>query len=425
MNQQAKNSNLLPTALFLLYIIIFASLIFSWRAISSSSIGMLIVVGIIYNRKQTGKWLAGSINNPFFLSCLLYFIFQFTSFFQSKDLSEEWRQIILKTGLVFIPLLITCCSYVNVITRKKLMTSFILLLAIACVICLSMAGISYSSTYNSSIFFYHQLVSPIKQHAIYFSLIIFFALLYLLESSRSQQQIFNVPLQISSILFFSAFLVLLSSRLVISFYIIYVLYYLLNCRKILWLKKKMALGIITLLVGTVAIIFATRNPVSNRFNEVWSSNLSFIQQNKYDPGDYFNGFQFRLLQWKLVPEILSENDSWLTGVGAGNSQELLNQKYLSKNMYRGESSTTDTGYLLYNTHNQLLESLLKYGIPGAILFLFICAALIQLAWKKKSRIVSFTVLLILLYCLNEAMLETQYGILIFTFFPLFFSNDKR
>jgi O-antigen ligase len=131
-----------------------------------------------------------------------------------------------------------------------------------------------------------------------------------------------------------------------------------------------------------------------------------------------------LLQWKLVPEILSENKCWWTGVGPGQAQEILNQTYLRKNMYSGIPGTPDIGYRLYNTHNQFLESLLKNGIPGAVLFLLLCFSLTQSAWKNKSRVLHFTILLLLLYSFNESILETQYGILIFTFFPLFLSIER-
>jgi O-antigen ligase len=189
------------------------------------------------------------------------------------------------------------------------------------------------------------------------------------------------------------------------------------------LKKSIVAVFILFPLTVLSLLFLTSNPVSNRFKELLKGDLAIVQQKNYQPADYFNGLQFRLLQWKLVPEILNENKSWWTGVGAGNAQQLLNQKYISKNMYRGVPGTADTGYLVYNTHNQLLESLLKIGITGAVLYLLICFSLLQIAWKNKNRIVRFTILLLFFYSFTESTLETQYGILIFTFFPLFLSQE--
>jgi len=110
-------------------------------------------------------------------------------------------------------------------------------------------------------------------------------------------------------------------------------------------------------------------------------------------------------------------------VGAGNAQGLLIQKYISRNMYLGKPGTDNIGYKLYNTHDQLLESFLKNGIPGAVLFLLVCFSMAQLAWKNKNRVLRFTALLLLFFAFTESVLETQYGVLIFTFFPLFLSQD--
>jgi O-antigen ligase len=187
-------------------------------------------------------------------------------------------------------------------------------------------------------------------------------------------------------------------------------------------NKFVAPGLMLLLVTGLSLLFLTKNPVSNRFKEIVQGDLSVVQQDSFHPADYFNGAQFRLLQWKLVPEILHENKSWWTGVGPGNAQRLLDQKYISKNMYRGVPGTANIGYQVYNTHDQLLESLLKNGIPGAVLFLLICFSLLQSAWKTKSRVARFTILLLFLYSFNESILETQYGIMIFCFFPLFLAE---
>jgi O-antigen ligase len=140
---------------------------------------------------------------------------------------------------------------------------------------------------------------------------------------------------------------------------------------------------------------------------------------KFNPGMYFNGVQFRLLQWRFTGEILIENHAWVMGIGPGNAQYLLDQKYVSSNMYIGEPERGDHGFLGYNTHNQFLESLLKTGISGPIALLFICITLIKWAWQKRKRQTAFIAALFIVWLFTEAVLERQYGIQIFIFFPLF------
>jgi len=177
-----------------------------------------------------------------------------------------------------------------------------------------------------------------------------------------------------------------------------------------------------LLIGSATAVFVTNNPVSKRFREIFQGDIAIVNNDKYSPADYFNGVQFRLLQWRLVPEILNESKSWPTGLGETKGQQKLKEKYISKNMYRGQPGTADIGYLAYNTHNQFLQSLLTGGIAGAIFFLLICSSFVYMAWKEKNLLFRASVLLVLLFSMTEACFETQYGILSFIFFPLFFLN---
>jgi len=127
-----------------------------------------------------------------------------------------------------------------------------------------------------------------------------------------------------------------------------------------------------------------------------------------------------MLQWRFVPQILNEKNAWLTGVSVGDAQPLLDQKYISANMYIGEPAKDDKGFIGYNTHNEFLESLLQTGIPGLLAFMLIICSLIKMAWKRKKAELSFVTLLLLIYSFSESVFETQYSLLIFIFFPLFF-----
>jgi O-antigen ligase len=217
---------------------------------------------------------------------------------------------------------------------------------------------------------------------------------------------------------------LLSSKLVTGIYLFYLLYFFLFGKQRLIGEKKTSIVTGTALLAGLAIVFITSNPVSNRFRDIFSGSVSVIQKKKYNPSDYFNGLQFRLLQWKLVPEILSENENWMTGTGDANAQKVLVAKYISKNMYQGMPGTGDTGYLSYNTHNQFLQSLLTTGLTGAFFFLLLIASLLYTVWHNNT-LFRAALLTVLLFSLTEACFETQYGILIFIFFPLFFLKIEK
>jgi O-antigen ligase len=204
---------------------------------------------------------------------------------------------------------------------------------------------------------------------------------------------------------------------VISFTVIAILYYtILNLKKI-----KSRFSRLTLLfagLALIVVVLTTNNKISNRFNEITHSNLDLIKQTSFDPGVYFDGIQFRLLQLRFVKEILTENNAWLTGV-SDNAQKFLDEKYISTNMYLGNGTPSDRGYLDYNTHNEFLESLLQSGILGLACFSLICLFMLQLLFRRWTNELFFVVALLLAYSLNESVFQRQYSITIFTFFPLF------
>ncbi len=83
----------------------------------------------------------------------------------------------------------------------------------------------------------------------------------------------------------------------------------------------------------------------------------------------------------------------------------------------------------YNTHNQFLEALLQTGLVGLLLFfLAICAEMVIMAVRRKNNMLTALVILLLAYTFSDAVLETQYGLVLFLFLPLFLFfglNDKK
>ena len=92
-------------------------------------------------------------------------------------------------------------------------------------------------------------------------------------------------------------------------------------------------------------------------------------------------------------------------------------------MYAGDPSRGDHGYLIYNTHNQFLETLLQNGITGLVVLMGICFFVLKMAIQSKNRIAIPVTLLLLTWLFTESVFETQYGIVTFTFFSLFIYTD--
>jgi O-antigen ligase len=383
-----------------LYLIFFAGFICSFRAVSSLSTAALLLAGIIINWKQLKESFRNKDHRILLFAGLAYLLL-ILFYCILKDQPKNWTDLQLKSAMVLIPLAVICS--LPGIKKDQLLYAYCGMLFLASVYCLIFSPSLY----------YHQLVSPLRQHAVYFSIYVFVALVFLVTRLRAEKNKKINALLLFGLLFFTAFLFLLSSRIVLLFFIVYVIWEL--------LAKKYKPAILVLLVA--AALLLTKNKISERFNDMFNGSPALATQESFNPGIYFNGVQFRLLQWKLVPHILNKEQAWISGVGPERAQVLLDSEYIARNMYTGEEQRGDHGYLQYNTHNQFLQSLLVYGIAGSLLFCCFCLGLIRLAMARRSAAFWFIVLLLIAYSAIESVLETQYGILLFTFFPVFLAYN--
>lgn len=181
----------------------------------------------------------------------------------------------------------------------------------------------------------------------------------------------------------------------------------------LFLLFKMATSIysklifIGCLVSVVFLVFAIPSS-KKRIDEICNTKL--ILPNKNQKSEEVN-FRYGIYHCAIL--ILKEN--WITGVGPGNVQKDLN------NCYSGYSykNYDDYSKIDYNSHNQYLDILLKYGIFGLGLFF------VFLFWGIGNTNLFYRIFLFLIVMamLTENILERQVGIVFFTFFnSLFFIN---
>jgi O-antigen ligase len=401
------------------------SVIFSFRAITSITIGLIPIAGIIKNKIEKKSFLNSRLKNLFFLFCCLFFLIQLISLLYAQNIHQGWRNIQLKTGLVLIPFAIGCCDYIDKTTRRQILKWYCMMLWAACLIAIGNAIKSYTTTGNSSVFFYHKLVSLYSGHAIQFSILVFIGVVYLFETFKKKEFIFQKKFHVFLAAFFVLFLFLLSSKLVIGFLFVYFLFTMIGSSLNRSVSNKFIATAMISFVIVSGFIFSTPNAINNRFRDIAETNFSFLKKEKYNPAEYFNGLEFRLLQWRFVPQLLNERKAWINGVSVGDAQDMLNQKYKAENMYIGSPERKDKGFIGYNTHNEFLESLLQSGLVGLLFFILISWSLIKMIWKEKRNDLSFVTILLMAYSCTESVLESQYSLFIFLFFPLFFFFTKN
>lgn len=161
------------------------------------------------------------------------------------------------------------------------------------------------------------------------------------------------------------------------------------------------------------MILAVSVPFLYRFSELKNTDLKVLRQDEFRYDTPLNGITFRLLLWRFAGEIMVDENAWLTGVGIGSRQEILNDYYLNYGVYTGNPDLGDKGYLDYNFHNQYLEVMTGTGLPGLILMLLIIIS-IFIAEKHRLLFPIAVYIIVMVFFMTESVLERQAGIVFFS-----------
>ena len=195
-------------------------------------------------------------------------------------------------------------------------------------------------------------------------------------------------------------------------------------------RRKLVLLIAgALVLIAVGMLGSSNNFISWRFGEIREGQLSVLKQQQFDPNTHFSSWDSRLLQWRYAGEILNAGHAWLFGVSPGDSQKLLDQKYIDAHMDIGNPAEGPNrhirGYLGFNFHDQYVETLVRTGLVGLTSLLAIFALLFARARRSGVRESWFVILTIAVFFIFESPLTLQDGVFLFCFFPLLVLDAPR
>jgi O-antigen ligase len=417
--KRIRERNILIRLHDLLVFIFFISFIFDVRWFVSVATILMAVNAFLFHRLESGRWWNPRFFNPFITGLYLYFTIQAIALFYTRNLSYGLEISQTNLGMIVLPVGVFYSGLVNHESFGRWMKGYIYILLTATVIALGHAVILFLKNHNASVFFYHALVGLYSKHAIQFSVIVFIGILFLIDEYSKPQFFRNRTWIIWGIIYFSAFLFLLSSKLVFIIYFLYIFYLIVLTGEIVRKRSYRVTGLI-IMFALITAISVSNTPFKKRMKEEWDARISMIQQQKFSPADYFTGVQFRMVSWRFVYEILNEKHAWIRGVSPGDAQDALNEKYARENMFIGGAAENRTGYLGYHSHNQFLQAVLETGMFGLVSFILACIGLVILAIKSRERSLYIFELLLLCNCFTDAPLKTQYGIILLVFFPLLF-----
>src|SRR5262249_49240776 len=124
----------------------------------------------------------------------------------------------------------------------------------------------------------------------------------------------------------------------------------------------------------VILLLFIDNPIRERFWEM-KGDLDVVTQKKFQPKMVFSSLQSRLVEYRFAGEVMKEHHAWLFGVSPGDSQDILDRKYIDADMDIGDTLQGPhrklRGFIGFNYHNQYVETWVRSGLPGLICLLTI------------------------------------------------------
>ena len=368
-------------------------------------------------------------NNTWAWSFLFFFVVHILGLLYTQDSPAGLFEIEKKLGFLAIPLVAASGPLFSKSSFNLLKKSFIYSCLLVVVISLAYTGYSLLGNEAPLIqnfdlqtnqhfhdlnpgasglweyFSYIQLGEWIDIHPAYFSMYLIFCIA-ILVNQMMECRIINAR-DLSIIILFTFFIVLLSSRMAIVSLTLVMLYFLFHYLK-RNLNRKVILLTSLFFVFLFALIFL--NPVA-RFRiiqEPLTTSLQIDHSNQV-----WNSVSFRWLEWKASLHAL--RGSWLLGVGTGGGQAALQEFY--------ENFNASTSRLDYNAHDQYLQTAVELGVAG-FFGLLLCLWRPFLSSIQPTPIHVAFIILFGLMCLTESMLARQKGIVFFTLFQSLLSRSN-
>lgn len=339
---------------------------------------------------------------------IFYYITVLIGVLYSGDVYENVKRLEVTLPILIFPLLFSVHTH-NKETISKLLHVFVLGILILCFICTFSLGYNYTVNFihrNNYNFIIRSLFDFTTIHPTYFSMYLVFAMFIIFES-KLLSDFFKLLLSA----FFFTFLLLLATRisLIAFFFLLIFRVFFLKGIKVKWRDVLMAffvgIGILTL---TLNISF-TRDKIFDTL-----AYFDLVSENEIsDKGKGYHSSNRRIVIWTSAVEIIQEN--LLFGLGTGNSQEALINKYKQK----------EFPYFQFNAHNQYLQTTLEQGLFGLLALLISFFTAIFLAFKKKNHLYIIFCILFIICCITESLLLRQKGVVFFALFNALFAFSNQ
>ncbi|MBC8046246.1 MAG: O-antigen ligase family protein [Fimbriimonadaceae bacterium] len=354
--------------------------------------GCLGILIMILNRRTFFMGM-----KPFLISASVYLIFIY-AYYISENKAAAKIDLQIKLSLLLIPLIM---GFVKGLHRKLIGTLITLFVISCCIMSISAVVLALNNYFlhHENTFYYKELVAFSGMHPAYLGMYISFSIICITHYIITKYKTLSNGRKIFLLCicaWFLFFLLLLTARTALIVTLLFA-----NCAYIYWGKKyeKLKFAVITcILVNVLGFILLLSLPTTReRFETL------FIYKNA-NPENSAN------LRDQIWHTIFNNTETfWLQGIGNGDDTDALISWYQKDGFTKGVAEK-------YNAHNQFLQIWIMCGIGGLLYFIIIYVYQIRFALKRMQYPYFFFLLLFILNCLTESMLETQSGVIFFTLF---------
>lgn len=344
------------------------------------------------------------------LFCSLY-IFWGASLLYSDNLSQGFKYLETKLGLVLIPFFLIGTNRDNKLKVNQII--LIYALSVSFFMLLSYLSVIYQNyQYNQFdhvvwvFFIYHSLVRFIGMHATYMSIQVAFAFLIVLNLFMNSKSGYKQKLLY---IFWLSFLLLsivcLTVKMVILAFLVSVIGFLL-------IKIPFKTAVVTI-SAIVIVLFILINAFSKQtwFNERTqfipeNLNKEYTDSPENEDGSW-GSINLRIALAKNALEIFKDNP--VIGVGIGDGKETRLKTYKKNSFYYALNEE-------FNEHNQYLNILVTIGILGLIIFFLILAIPAWQSINSNDALYLGFIILICISFLGENYLSRLHGVSFFAVF---------
>lgn len=422
--QNLKKENSANTA-FVPIILLLLSIPLAY-VLNSIALGILIISVIIFYKKEQF-----SLQRNLIYPIALYLLMAL-SFIWSIDKDSTLKALSKELALLLIPLAFLFMKNFTEEQKQKIIRFYSYGIFIFVIFYYLKAIIRFAMTQDTGVFFYHELVTK-DVNAIHVSVYLSIAFFYFLR--KHTKNIIDY-IALPSIL---AMIFLLSSKNIIVVFVVLLIVYTIFYIKVS--KRMRVRNLIVFIAILVSVGFLGK--IRERFMIEYESNMSDSTVNdvieghgtvynvsirqawtneKFKQNDFFPGTAFRVYQFRIFKELVTEENVFFTGFGLNASYPKIKEKGIHYNIFMGDEANQFEGYQSKNFHNQYVQNFAELGVFGFLLLVGMLLINLRNAIKSKDFVhFAFAILMISLF-LTESFLWRQRGVVFFTVLYCLFNS---